>query len=174
MWLLIPFIAVPLIEIGLFIKVGGWLTLWPTLAIVLTTGIIGTFLVRQQGLKVLGELRNSMTQMRDPLSPLAHGALIVLAGVLLLTPGFFTDAIGFLLLVPPVRQAIITFMAARVQVASFGAGFQQGPQHRTTTTDRSANDDVIDAEYSDLTNTPKPQNNAQKGLNKRPSGWTEH
>jgi UPF0716 protein FxsA len=97
MWVLLAFVAVPLIEIGLFIKVGGWLTLWPTLGIVLLTGIIGTFLVRQQGLKVLGELRKSMSTMRDPLSPLAHGAMILFAGALLLTPGFFTDAVGFAL-----------------------------------------------------------------------------
>lgn len=168
MWLLLVFIAVPLIEIGLFIKVGGWLTLWPTLAIVLATGVIGTFLVRQQGLKVLGELRNSMSQMRDPLSPLAHGALILLAGVLLLTPGFFTDAIGFLLLVPPLRQAIITFIAARVQVASFGAGAQAGSKHGPRP--HNNRDDVIDGEYSDLTDEPTPQ----KGLNKHPSGWTKH
>lgn len=165
MWLLLAFIAVPLIEIGLFIKVGGWLTLWPTLAIVLATGIIGTFLVRQQGLKVLGELRNSMSQMRDPLSPLAHGAMILFAGALLLTPGFFTDAIGFLLLVPQIRQAIITFAAARVKVASFTAG-----SHAGASRPRYGDDGVIDGEYSDLTDTPDPQ----KGINKRPSGWTEH
>jgi UPF0716 protein FxsA len=164
MWLLLVFIAVPLIEIGLFIQVGGWLTLWPTLAIVLATGIIGTHLVRQQGLKVLSELRGSMSQMRDPLSPLAHGALIVLAGVLLLTPGFFTDAIGFLLLVPALRQSLITFVAARVQVASFNTGFQQDRRHDPRF------DDVIEAEYSDLTDGPEPQNTA----NKRPSGWTKH
>lgn len=168
MWLLLAFIAVPLIEIGLFIKVGGWLTLWPTLAIVLATGIIGTFLVRQQGLKVLAELRTSMSQMRDPLSPLAHGAMILFAGALLLTPGFFTDAVGFLLLVPPVRKAIIAFMASRVQVASFGAGFEAGPRQRYP------DDDIIDGEYSDLTDRPKPKDDQQKGLNKRPSGWTEH
>ena len=85
MWLLIAFIAVPLIEIGLFIQVGGWLTLWPTLAIVLGTGILGTWLVRQQGLRVLEELRGSLRDMRDPLSPLAHGAMILFAGALLLT-----------------------------------------------------------------------------------------
>jgi UPF0716 protein FxsA len=173
MWLLLAFIAVPLIEIGLFIKVGGWLTLWPTLAIVLATGMIGTILVRQQGLNVLGELRNSMSQMRDPLSPLAHGALIVLAGVLLLTPGFFTDAIGFLLLVPPVRQAIITFAAARVQVASFGPnGAQHGDPRDPPGAKRPryGDEEVIDGEYSDLSRPPSPQ----KGQIKRPSGWTEH
>jgi UPF0716 protein FxsA len=166
MWLLLAFIAVPLIEIGLFIKVGGWLTLWPTLGIVLATGIIGTFLVRQQGLKVLGELRNSMSQMRDPLSPLAHGAMILFAGALLLTPGFFTDAVGFLLLVPPLRQAIITAIAARVQVRSFNgqAGPGQHPRY----------DDVIDGEYSDLSEEPKAPEDQEKRPNKRPSGWTEH
>ncbi|MGO4909786.1 FxsA family protein [Pseudorhodobacter sp. W20_MBD10_FR17] len=172
MWLFLAFIAVPLIEIGLFVKVGGWLTLWPTLAIVLLTGIIGTHLVRQQGIKVLGELRNSMSQMRDPLSPLAHGALIVLAGVLLLTPGFFTDAIGFLLLVPSVRQAVIGFLASRVQVNSFSASFQAGPNPHPNSGRRS--DDIIDGEYSDLSDAPKPQATSHKPINKHPSGWTEH
>lgn len=168
MWLLLPFIAIPLIEIALFITVGGWLTLWPTLAIVLATGIIGTHLVRKQGLKVLSELRSSMSQMRDPLSPLAHGALVVLAGVLLLTPGFFTDAVGFALLVPAVRQAVIAFVASRVQVASFGTGFQAGPHRNPRENVRY--DDVIEGEYSDLSDSAAPE----KGPNKRPSGWTEH
>ncbi|RUS59572.1 FxsA family protein [Pseudorhodobacter sp. E13] len=165
MWLLLAFIAVPLIEIGLFIKVGGWLTLWPTLGIVLLTGIIGTMLVRQQGLKVLGELRNSMAQMRDPLSPLAHGALILFAGALLLTPGFFTDAVGFALLVPPLRRAIIAAVAARVQVASFSAGQAPSPGPYRD----AGRDDVIEAEYEDLT-----EDRPQTPPNKRPSGWTEH
>lgn len=166
MWLLLAFIAVPLIEIGLFIKVGGWLTLWPTLGIVLATGIIGTFLVRQQGLKVLGDLRNSMSQMRDPLSPLAHGAMILFAGALLLTPGFFTDAVGFLLLVPQLRQAIIAAVAARVQVKAFDD--QTGPGRHPRY------GDVIDGEYSDLREAPKTQEDEEKRPNKHPPSWTEH
>ena len=171
MWLLLAFIAVPLIEIGLFIKVGGWLTLWSTLAIVLATGIIGTFLVRQQGLKVLAELRGSLSQMRDPLSPLAHGAMILFAGVLLLTPGFFTDTVGFLLLVPPLRQALIVAVAARVQVASFGTGSHSRTQYSS---DTMAHADVIDADYSDLTKAANSSDAPKKDPNKRPSGWTEH
>ena len=174
MWLLLAFIAVPLIEIGLFIKVGGWLTLWPTLAIVLTTGIIGTFLVRQQGLKVLGELRSSMSQMRDPLSPLAHGAMILFAGALLLTPGFFTDAVGFLLLIPALRRAIIAAVGARIKVASFGSvhetQYSSGPGRGRDPQQRYFADDIIDAEYTDLTDTPASDSKP----NKRPSGWTEH
>lgn len=157
MWLLLALIAVPLIEIGLFITVGGWLTLWPTLGIVLATGIIGTFLVRHQGLRVLNDLRTSLSQMRDPLSPLAHGAMLLFAGALLLTPGFFTDAIGFLLLIPKLRQMIIAQIVARVVVV----GAPTAPRAR---------DDVIDAEYSDLGPTDHPE----IGTNNRPSGWTKH
>lgn len=157
MWILLALIAIPLVEIGLFITVGGWLTLWPTLAIVVATGVIGTFLVRQQGLQVLNDLRSSLSQMRDPLSPLAHGAMLLFAGALLLTPGFFTDTIGFLLLIPQLRQRIIAQIAARVVVV--GAGAPPG-----------AADDVIDAEYSDL----GPTDHTEIGRNNRPSGWTKH
>ncbi|SEM88862.1 UPF0716 protein FxsA [Pseudorhodobacter antarcticus] len=149
MWLLLAFIAVPLIEIGLFIKVGGWLTLWPTLGIVLATGMIGMVLVRAQGLRVLAQLRQSMEQMRDPVSPLAHGAMIVFAGLLLLTPGFFTDAIGFLLLVPALRQLIIARIVARMVVVT--------PQRR---------DDVIEGAFSEVVRDAGPK--------KPPSGWTKH
>ena len=161
MWVLLAFVAVPLIEIGLFIKVGGWLTLWPTLGIVLLTWIIGTFLVRQQGLKVLGELRKSMSTMRDPLSPLAHGAMILFAGALLLTPGFFTDAVGFALLAPPLRRAIVAILASRITAASFTTSRATGHRH--------SDDDVIEAEYEDLTEATR-----KEGTNNRPSGWTEH
>jgi UPF0716 protein FxsA len=160
MWLLLAFVAVPLIEIGLFIQVGGWLTLWPTLAIVLATGVIGTVLVRAQGLRVLAELRQSLGQMRDPLSPLAHGAMILVAGVLLLTPGFFTDAVGFLLLVPALRQMIIARIVARVVVVTPQPG-------------RRAASDVIEGEFSEV--EPEDADRSRKGRpNNPPSGWTKH
>lgn len=158
MWLLLAFIAVPLIEIGLFIKIGGWLTLWPTLAIVLITAILGTFLVKQQGLRVLDELRTSMQAMQDPISPLAHGAMILFAGALLLTPGFFTDAVGFALLVPAIRRYLISAIASRVSVTDFTT--------QSRSRQRTARDGVIDAEYEDVTNKPDES--------KKPSGWTEH
>ncbi len=66
MWLLLAFIAIPLIEIGLFIKVGGIIGLWPTLGIVLLTAIAGSWLVRKQGSRALAELRGSLNELRDP------------------------------------------------------------------------------------------------------------
>lgn len=116
MWLFLAFLIVPLIEIGLFIQVGGVIGLWPTLAIVITTAVLGTMLVRQQGLRAMGELRGSMQELRDPTEPLAHGAMILFSAALLLTPGFFTDGVGFALLLPPVRRAVIREVGKRIQV----------------------------------------------------------
>jgi UPF0716 protein FxsA len=116
MWLFILFIAVPLIEIGLFIQVGGWLGLWPTLLVVLLTAIAGTALVKSQGAQALAQLQNSFNDLRDPTEPLAHGAMILFSGALLLTPGFFTDFVGFALLVPAVRQFVLQKVKERVTV----------------------------------------------------------
>jgi len=80
MRLLIAFIAVPLIEIGLFIQVGDAIGLWPTLLVVLLTAIAGTALVRSQGAQVLSALQGSFQAMKDPTEPLAHGAMILFAG----------------------------------------------------------------------------------------------
>jgi UPF0716 protein FxsA len=89
MWLLIAFIAVPLIEITLFIQVGGAIGLGWTLTVVVLTAVLGTWLVRSQGALALGQLRSSFNDLRDPTEPLVHGAMILFSGALLLTPGFF-------------------------------------------------------------------------------------
>lgn len=107
-------VAVPIIEIALFIQVGGWLGLWPTIGIVILTAAIGTMLLRAQGLAALGELQRRLATGEDPSATLAHGAMILVAGILLLTPGFFTDAVGFMLLTPPVRAVAIRFVRSRV------------------------------------------------------------
>ncbi len=121
MWLFLVFLAVPLVEIALFITVGGWLTLWPTLAIVVVTGAFGAALIRRQGLRTLDELRRAMDRLDDPLTPLAHGVMILLAGALLLTPGFFTDAVGLALLIPQVRGALLQRLAAGVRARAMAA-----------------------------------------------------
>ncbi|MEI4234313.1 FxsA family protein [Roseovarius sp. D22-M7] len=145
MWLLIAFIAVPLIEIALFIEVGGAIGLWPTLALVVLTAIIGTWLLRMQGRLALAEVKRSFSDVDDPSEPLAHGAMILFAGALLLTPGFFTDVVGFALLSPPVRRRIFAEIRKRVRLATFEAGPNRPPHG-------SAQDgpDIIDAEFEDL------------------------
>lgn len=156
MRLFLLFLIVPLIEIALFIQVGGIIGLGWTLLIVVATAILGTVLVRSQGLAVLSRLRSSMEDLRDPTEPLVHGAMILFSGALLLTPGFFTDAVGFALLVPGVRTAI--FDAVRKRIVAREIRFEE---HRG----RARNPDVIDGEYEDLDAQNRPQG---------PSGWTRH
>lgn len=159
MWLFVLFLAIPLIEIGLFIQIGGLIGLWPTLAIVVLTAVFGTWLMRAQGILALNQLRSSLHELRDPTEPLAHGAMILVAGALLLTPGFFTDAVGFALLIPPVRRAVFGYIRSRVTMQSFTVGGAQGQT-------RYPSDTVIDVEYEEVDPPAagKPGN----------SGWTKH
>ena len=120
--LLIAFIAIPLIEIALFIQVGGLIGLWPTLATVVLTAVIGVTLLRQQGVSTLTRAQARVERGEMPLPEMLEGILLAIAGALLLTPGFLTDAIGFALLVPTVRQAIGARIARHVVVATPGAG----------------------------------------------------
>lgn len=160
MWLLIAFIAVPMIEIALFIQVGGVIGIWWTLLIVLATAIAGSYLVRTQGLREMNNLQRSFSQMEDPTEPLANGAMILFAGALLLTPGFFTDIVGLSLLVPAVRRRAYLLLRSRIKFRTATTGHQ--PPHGT----RQPQDRVIDGEFEDVTPDKKPTH--------RPSGWTQH
>lgn len=161
MWLFLAFLAVPLIEIALFIQIGGAIGLWPTLAIVVLTAILGTWLVRAQGMMALNNLRGSFSRLDDPTEPLAHGAMILVAGALLLTPGFFTDGIGFALLMPPVRQAMLGYLRKRVEIHQF----EMGPDGRARPT-AERDPEIIDGEYHEL--DPPRRGNGP------PSRWTGH
>ena len=162
MWLLIAFIAVPVIEIALFIQIGGFIGTWPTLLIVILTAIAGTYLVRSQGRLALSQLQRSFNDLRDPTEPLVHGAMILFSGALLLTPGFFTDFIGFALLIPAFRTAVFKAIRARINIQSFGTpGTGQQHPHDAPREDG----DVIDGEFTEL-----PDDDAPKGN----SGWTKN
>jgi UPF0716 protein FxsA len=156
MWLLLIFLAIPIIEIALFIQVGGLIGLWPTLGIVVLTAIAGSWLVRTQGLSELARLRSSLSDLRDPTEPLAHGAMILVAGVLLLTPGFFTDTLGILLLLPPVRRAVLRYVRSRVSIQTFDYGTQRP----------SRDPNIIDGEWEEVDPPRRPT--------RSPSGWTRH
>jgi len=162
MWLLIAFIAVPMIEIALFIQVGGLIGVWWTLLIVLATAIAGSYLVRSQGARELANLRRSFDQLDDPTEPLANGAMILFAGALLLTPGFFTDIVGLSLLIPRVRRAAFLWVKARVKVQHFTMGEGQTPRNP-----RHPDDRVIDGDFEDVTRQQKPSQ-------RPPSEWTRH
>lgn len=166
MWLFLAFIAVPLIEITLFIQVGGAIGLGWTLAIVVLTAILGTSLMRTQGAMALGQIKASLSEVRDPTEPLVHGAMILFAGALLLTPGFFTDAVGFALLVPGIRKAAFQAVRSKIKVSgnvNMSGGFGQNPQRDPR---HPMQGDVIDGEYHELSE--------EERLSQHPSGWTKH
>jgi UPF0716 protein FxsA len=166
MWIFIAFLLVPIIEIGLFIQVGGLIGLWPTLLIVILTAIIGTSLVRSQGAQAMADLRGSMAELRDPMAPLAHGAMILLAGALLVTPGFFTDTCGMLLLIPKVRLWVMKEFGKRVKVAQFEMGTRSGFSDGGFRSQPSR-DGVIDGEFTEVDPTARP-------IDSPPSGWTKN
>ncbi|GAB2642884.1 FxsA family protein [Vibrio panuliri] len=121
--LLLLFILVPIIEIGLFIQVGGFLGLWPTIALVLITAFVGASLVRSQGLQTLLNVQNRLQQGELPAQQIFEGVMLAVAGVLLLTPGFMTDALGMLVLLPAPRAAIAKYLMSKMVVKSVGGGF---------------------------------------------------
>ncbi len=163
MYLFLAFLMVPLIEIALFIQIGGLIGLWPTLAIVVLTAVLGTWLVRTQGRMALGNLQTSFSELNDPTEPLAHGAMILVSGALLLTPGFFTDAVGFALLMPPVRKAVFRYLQSRVTVHQFHMGSDHARRY-------SAPDDVIDGEFEEV----EPSEQKKRNPGAKPSGWVEN
>ena len=114
-------LAIPLIEISLFILVGGAIGLLPTILLVLASAFFGSFLIRTQGLRTWLKTRATLDKGEMPVAHLFNGLCIFAAGVLFLVPGFFTDGIGLLLLIPPVRQVLAGYALRHVVVAR-GAG----------------------------------------------------
>ena len=174
MWLLLAFVAIPMIEIALFIQVGGVIGLGWTLLIVLATALLGSYLVRSQGALAMAKIRQSLAELDDPTQPLAEGAMILVSGALLLTPGFFTDAVGFALLMPPVRHAVFHWARNRVNVQSFAMGTGDPRRHghpgasgsAGTGANGPASNDIIDGEFTEVDPAKRPTH--------QPSGWTKH
>jgi UPF0716 protein FxsA len=104
--LFLAFVAVPIIEITVIIKVGGILGAWPTVGLIILTAAVGTTLVRAQGFQILARAQKSLNNGQFPAAEMVDGMGLLVAGVLLLTPGFVTDALGLALVIPPLRRAI--------------------------------------------------------------------
>ena len=154
MWLFVLFVTVPIIEIALFIQIGGEIGLLSTLGIVIVTAFLGTYLVRKQGLSALSQLKNNVETLENPIAPLAHGIMILLAGALLLTPGFFTDAVGFSLLVPNIRIWLFERVKQRILHSQNGFSFTHartgGAKHSPQNGERQASGTTIEGVYEEL------------------------
>ena len=113
----LPFLMliVPITEIAVFILVGQFIGVLPTIALVILTAVLGAGLLRHQGMGLAMKVRSEMEAGRVPGRDLANGAMMLVAGVLLLTPGFVTDTLGFLLFIPQVRARVFEFLAKRIK-----------------------------------------------------------
>lgn len=124
--LVILFIALPFVDLWLLFQIGGWLTFWPTLGLVIATGIGGAALAKRQGISTIARIQGELAEGRMPTTELGEGVLILLAAAVLITPGFITDAFGLALLIPPVRRLFLAGLSAyfstRITVASMQSG----------------------------------------------------
>ncbi len=136
---LILFIAMPIVEIAVLLRVGDALGWFPTLGIVVLTAVLGAAMLRQQGLATLNKARQRMGSGEMPAQQLLEALFLMIGGVLLLTPGFVTDAFGFACLLPWSRQWLAKRIAAKSVMGMAGmaghpGGAQPGPHGSTGTT----------------------------------------
>lgn len=156
--LLILFLVVPIIEIYLLIEVGGLIGVLPTIGLVVLTAVIGASLLRSQGSETYLRFNRALSEGRMPANEILEGVALLIGGALLLTPGFFTDAIGFICLLPFTRRPLVKFIINKFNpLANAGAstfassnlgGAQSGPVHRPPS-DTPRSGDVIEGEVMD-------------------------
>ena len=161
-------IAVPIVEIGGFIQVGGLIGLWPTIAVIFITAAIGAGLLRAQGLAVMYRAQEAMARGEMLLTQVFDGLCILFAGAMLLTPGFVTDGVGFLLFIPPLRillrRSIAAFIVRHgsIHIRS-GSGFGHGSESDL----KPVNISVIDGDFEDVTDDQDSANNDEGGVERR-------
>ena len=115
--LLALFILLPIVELAILIEVGQLIGLWPTLGIVIATGFLGAALARRQGLRTWLAIQSDLRQGLVPAGALVDGLLILIGGIVLLTPGILTDLFGFALLVPTTRNGLKRTLRTRFERA---------------------------------------------------------
>ena len=165
MWLFALILGLPLIEISLFVTVGAWLGLWLTLAIVVGTAVYGIWLIRRQGERAQRDLKMALQARSNPAYALASDVLMVVAGALLVLPGFFTDVCGIVLLLPPVRHAVMRHAERRAKAAVAAHLYAAAKAAASGKAQaRPKPGEVIDTTWEEL-----PGDGG-----KPPSGWTRH
>lgn len=168
MWVILGLLAWPLAEIALFVVIGGAIGVWATLAWVLVSAVLGVALMRFAAVRGAVRLREGLVAMQRPGAELAAGLFQMLAGGLLVVPGFLTDALGLILLIPPVQGPIARAALARAVVFTTGPG---GAARRP--------DDVIDGDWEEVPpaergvigHVPRKSGPGKPGSGK--SGWTQ-
>ncbi len=144
-YLLTAFIVIPIIEMFVLIEVGGLIGAIPTIALVVLTATAGVWLLRLEGVATMRRVQEKLSRGELPETEVLEGAMLLVGGALLLTPGFITDALGFVCLVPPLRRPVARWLLGRVSLIRPGFGTaQRGDEH------------TIDGEFTVFTQAPRP------------------
>ncbi|MBO6849520.1 MAG: FxsA family protein [Marinobacter sp.] len=167
------FIIMPIAEMVVLIKVGGVIGVLNTVGLVLLTAVVGAWLLRQQGLATLLRANQRLNSGELPAKEVAEGLILAVGGALLLTPGFITDTIGFLCLLPGTRHWFVAQAMKRLVMSGQSSSFhfragggqgpfgpdpfggQENPFGRQRPFDRDANGDIIEGEYRDETESDR-------------------
>lgn len=142
LWILTALILFPILEITVFVETGNWWGIWPIIAAIFTTAIFGSVLVCQQGTNVLHDARCEINSGRAPARQVLEGICLLISAALLILPGFISDAIGFLLLTPPLRRFVSIHLMAHIN-SRHGSLWKQPIQPTGPT---------INGNYTDITN----------------------
>ena len=146
-YLLLLFIVMPILEMWLLISVGTQIGALPTIGLVLLTAVVGAGLLREQGFATLWRGRQKLQEGQLPTTEIAEGFILAVSGALLLTPGFFTDVIGFAGLIPAIRVLFAKRIMKNMVVAgTHNAGFQPGSGQQTSGQNGSADGEVFEGE----------------------------
>lgn len=150
--LFVLFVGIPIVEISLFLVVGGEIGTIPTIAIVILTALLGSVMIRIQGFGILARFQETLRQGGLPVREMFDGVCVLVAGAFLLTPGFFTDMAGFLLLLPVTRDVLLAWLGPKLVAAFRGSGADHG---------------IIDAEFTIVTPTDDDDDDRRNGGGKR-------
>jgi len=142
----LAFIIIPIIEMVILIEVGALIGALPTVGLVLLTAIIGVWLLRMEGLATFNRVQQKLNAGQIPETELLEGIMLLVGGALLLTPGFFTDTIGFVCLIPFFRRPLAGYLIRRWVIRFKTQGFQQYQQ---------PNSKVMEGEFTDLSDGKK-------------------
>ena len=153
--LLLLFVGFPVLEVSVFISVGSLIGLWLTLATIIATAIVGAFLLKKQGLAALYNAQENINNGRLPLEDLFDGLFLIVSGLLLITPGFVTDGIGFLLFLPQFRVLLKRFIS-NVLVARTSARVYTNTDHNKP---EEYVNPIIDGEFEEIHQQESPEKN---------------
>ena len=141
------FIAIPIIEVILFITVGKYIGLWNTIFIIIITGIIGAILVKSQGINIFNKALAEIRSNKMPIFSIFEGIAILIAGAFLLTPGFLTDTLGCVLLIPKTRNIIIKYITSYLEKRTI---YKKNPKY-----DKNEEDKIVEGSFEEIDDNEK-------------------